>query len=98
MIARTLEDATAWGMLRDRLLWTPAHKSFRAIGSVRTSNGEMLTPAVWRANRLVDGWAKHAAANVCPLPPDALQAAKRHEQAALFGAAWLGAVTHAANY
>ena len=44
-----------------RLRWMPAHKAFNAVGNARLSDGSVLRPLSWRANRLVDEAAKAAA-------------------------------------
>ena len=44
------------------LVWMPAHLTDAAIGNISKSNRKLVTATDWRANRLVDGLAKHAAA------------------------------------
>ena len=74
----------------------PSHTSPHAIASVRSSDGEYITPVMWRANRLADALAKTAAA-AHRLPgwvPRLVASAStwvKHQ------AAKLGAVTHAAK-
>ena len=43
------------------LTWMPAHTDVSSIGRVLDSNGAKITPVMWRANRLVDAYAKIAA-------------------------------------
>ena len=45
------------------ITWMPAHKSAADIGNRLQSNGSPITRIDWRANRLVDGLAKLAAAS-----------------------------------
>ncbi len=80
-----------------RLEWMPAHKSAAAIGVVRNSNGQRMTAVDWRANRLVDALAKHAAQQhrVQGAVTKKLDVAA---EAVEFYAARLGAITFAANH
>ena len=45
-----------------KLTWMPAHQSAKAIGCAMKSTGTPITALDWRANHLVDGLAKRAAA------------------------------------
>ena len=45
----------------DKTIWMPSHGAKHTIGVVLASNGLPVTPLMWRANRLVDLAAKHAA-------------------------------------
>jgi len=50
-------------LVRDgKLVWQPAHCSRASVGQAKLSNGARVSPADWRANRLVDRLAKNAAA------------------------------------
>ncbi len=78
------------------LAWFPAHKSLKAIGEVKGSNGRRMSAVDWRANRLVDKLAKTAAEAV--LPSQHVRALVLSADAATGHAAGLlGIVTHAAN-
>ena len=48
------------------LVWMPAHKGTASIGTTLKSDNKAVTSVEWRANRLVDGLAKLAAANGAP--------------------------------
>ena len=81
----------------DTLVWLPAHQSIASVGERKLSNGTRLTMLDWRANRLVDILAKHAAA--VRQPPVAVERILRWAQAAVrHHAMLLGRVTHAANH
>ena len=45
------------------MVWMPAHKSTASIGASLKSDNKAVTSKAWRANRLVDGLAKLAAAD-----------------------------------
>jgi len=78
------------------LVWMPAHQTTSAIGCKELSNGDNLTVADWRANRLVDALAKQAATGRrAPMAITRLLASSR--RAVEHAAALLGQVTHAAN-
>ena len=79
------------------LVWMPAHQGLAAVKNRVLSNGTELSTVDWRANRLVDALAKHAAAQrQAPMAIRRLlvsgRAAVRH------AAALLGQVTHAATH
>lgn len=76
--------------------WMPSHGSAASIGHARDSNGRSIDPVMWRANRLVDVLAKHAAAK-CRLPPWALSRVQDASKLYAHHAARLGTVTHDAN-
>ncbi len=82
--------------LSDLLVWMPAHQTLHAVGSAKSSDGELLTAIDWRANRLVDAMAKLHAHRRLPSSGTAttLRAARL---AARHAAQQLGQVTHAAN-
>ena len=46
----------------NRITWMPAHLPITAIWNATRSDGKVITPVDWRANRLVDALAKAAAA------------------------------------
>ncbi len=58
-IHTVLEGQTTTAL--DRLRWMPAHGSAASIGRALKSDGRPVTALEWRANRLVDALAKHAA-------------------------------------
>ena len=77
-------------------IWMPAHLTAAAIGNALKSNSSPVTARDWRANRLVDGLAKLAAADgAAPLTSvrlvDSAEALVRH------AAAQLAVATHNAN-
>ena len=56
-------DGGLEGLCQDkRLTWMPAHQTATAIGKALKSTGAPITALDWRANHLVDGLAKKAAA------------------------------------
>ena len=75
----------------------PAHKSASAIGTCIGSDGNFVTAIDWRANRLVDYFAKLAARVHC-VPDLASTLFKQAMHAAEYCAAFLGTVTHKANH
>ncbi len=99
MIFHVLDDQGTNVFLSDeqRYVWLPAHTSATAIGRMRMSSGQAVTPALWRANRLVDVVAK-SAARQHTVGPAVLEALKLAEAAALHGAAVSGMVARAANH
>ena len=81
----------------ESLTWMPAHTTVSSIGKALDSNGDTITPVMWRANRLVDAYAKLAAR------PKRLHTSVFKELAAFtqlvqHQAARLGYVTHMANH
>ena len=44
------------------ITWMPSHAAASSIGHIRCSTGALVTPIMWRANRLVASLAKLAAA------------------------------------
>ena len=83
--------------LREALVWIPAHTSVDVCCTHQRSDLKQMTPVDWRANQLADVLAKAAA------PEDAdRRFARRYIEAAqdalVYSAAKLGAVTHAANH
>ena len=61
-IARSLDGKIDRLVTDKALIWMPAHLAANAIGRARKSNDCPVTARDWRANRLVDGLAKLAAA------------------------------------
>lgn len=78
------------------LVWVPAHTSPSSIGEVKRPDGARLTHVDWRANRLVDGLAKQAAAMSQP-PPAVLCMLTSAFEAVRHAAKSLASVTHAAS-
>ena len=78
------------------LAWVPAHKTLKAVGEAKDSNGNRLTIVDWRANRLVDMLAK-LAAEAAQASKHTILLLKSAEAAAAHAACLLGVVTHAAN-
>ena len=78
-------------------MWQPAHCSRASVGQIRLSNGSRITPADWRANRLVDKLAKDAAGfHSLTKEADAfINSSAKLSQHCL---AQLAHVTHAANH
>ena len=62
LIAHHLDGDLGQLLQTKRLTWMPAHQTPLAIDRVRKSNGKCITAIDWRANHLVDGLAKLAAA------------------------------------
>ena len=94
MIARMLDHDFSDAAVK--LRWMPSHTSLPALGHIRDSQGQLVTPLMWRANRLADALAKNAAS------PHRLPrwASKLVSDAATWTKhqlALLGVVTHAAN-
>ena len=48
-------------VVRDRVFWMPSHGAGHTIGEAVKSDGSVVTPTDWRANRLADAAAKAAA-------------------------------------
>ena len=61
-IAEIMGDDVSTLVTSGKLVWMPAHLSRSRVGQSKLSNGLRLSPADWRANRLVDILAKRAAA------------------------------------
>lgn len=78
------------------VVWMPSHESARAIGSACDSNGNPITPTMWRANRMADVLAK-AAALQNRLPEWATKLVASATLLARHRAAQLGFVTQLAN-
>ncbi len=75
----------------------PAHRKLEDVGALALSDGTLLSPIDWRANRLVDGLAKQQAWS--QLPYESVDAILRGARAAARHAAkLLGQVTRAANH
>ena len=75
----------------------PSHAAATAaIGKARKSDGKAIKPAEWRGNRLADALAKSAArpTRVDQLVLDQID---EMQEAAIYGAAFAGVTTHAAN-
>jgi len=79
------------------LVWLPAHQSMASIGEAKLSDGTRLSHLDWRANRLVDAFAKAAAAINQP-PPAVVKLLESAKVAVRHSATLLGRVTHAANH
>ena len=91
-------DSLDIGMTINKLLiWLPAHKSPSAIGTVLRSDGKYVTAIDWRANRLVDHFARLAALQY-GVPELGSMLFKQAQHAAEYFAAFLGTVTYAANH
>eukprot|EP00973_Karenia_brevis_P092120 12410837-Karenia_brevis.AAC.1 len=74
----------------------PAHGATSAIDTAAKSDGTLVSPADWRANRLADAMAKRAAlVDAAPVAAEAML--KDAVAAATYYAAFIGAATHAAN-
>ena len=82
--------------MQGRLTWMPAHGSAATIGKVFRSDGNVVTPTDWRANRLADALAK-AAMGEHPQTVAAESLFATAEQLVYHECAVLGATTHAAN-
>ena len=78
------------------LVWMPAHRSATAIGNARKSNHKFVTARDWRANRLVDGLAKHAASQGAA-PQSTVDLINSAEFLARHAAAQLAVATYNAN-
>jgi len=76
--------------------WMPSHESAQAIGLALDSDGQPISPRMWRANRLADLLAK-AAAGKNRLPAWVTSLVASAGKLVKHQAAKLGAVTHAAN-
>jgi hypothetical protein len=79
-----------------KLVWMPAHKSLKAIGETKKGDGTRITAADWRANGLVDAFAKQAAEHL-QATPNTIRLVESAEAAAAHAACILGVVTHAGN-
>jgi hypothetical protein len=82
--------------LRHALIWMPAHTSIDLCCARQRSDSRIMSPVDWRANQLADVLAKAAA----PEDLSRMQAKKHIEvaqEALVYSAVRLGAVTHAAN-
>ena len=97
MIFHCLDGAAEGPARRKILVWIPAHTALSAVGHARTSAGGPITAVLWRANRLVDAFAKRAAARGAN-ERVVLKLIKSFHAAARHGAAALGYVTSAANH
>ncbi len=78
------------------LNWMPAHGTTASIGRALKLDGTVVTAIEWRANRLVDALAKHAAA-FDRVPRRTLEAVSDAGRLAEYSAALLGTVTECAN-
>ena len=84
-------------LVRDgKLVWQPGHCSRASVGQAKLSNGARVSPADWRANRLVDRLAKNAAA-FHVLTKSAANLINSTAKFAQHSLAQLANVTHAAN-
>jgi len=81
---------------RQLVTWMPAHGSAASIGHAKDSRGHPIDATMWRANRLVDLFAKAAAAGH-RLPAWALDQVQNASSLFLHHAARLGKATHDAN-
>ncbi len=79
-----------------KLNWMPAHGTSASIGRALKLDGTVVTALEWRANRLVDALAKHAAA-FDRVPQRTLEAVSHAGRLAEYSAALLGTVTECAN-
>ena len=96
LIACSLDGDIATLTRERRIAWLPAHQPLCSIGCRTLSNGQLLTGADWRANRLVDALAKKAAATA-QAPRAIIRLLESARAAAKHAAALLGVVTHAAH-
>ena len=95
---RTLFDKcteSAFDLL-DKLVWLPAHLSLRSALRLFRSDGCKVTVQDWRANRLVDGFAKRCALGAA-IPRRHANALDEWAELMKHEAAVLGACTFAAN-
>jgi hypothetical protein len=79
-----------------RFVWMPAHGRAASIGTAVKSNGELVSPIDWRANRLADAIAKDAALSMAA-PPRVRQLMKEALAAVEHSCAFIGAATYVAN-
>ena len=98
LIFHQLDDIGSDLVLQDqeRLVWLPAHTAPKQIGKLCMSNGQPVSTELWRGNRLVDAAAK-LAAKQHTVDEEVLRALQTADSVAMYGAAMLGLVTHAAN-
>ena len=95
----TMTAGAANGCFHDaamRTTWMPSHGALHTIGTVMDSNGQPITALMWRANRLADILAKHAA-SPNRVPSSVTTAVRDFVNLARHCIAKLGAVTLAAN-
>ena len=78
------------------LVWMPSHTARSRIGTTRRSDGCLVTPLDWRANRLVDALAKRRAFGDA-VSRGVVKELETLTRVAATAAAALGAWTHAAN-
>ena len=96
-IAESLDGDLEQLIRSNILVWMPAHRTANDIGNALKSNASPVTAKEWRANRLVDGLAKLAAAQgTAPKATvrliDSAEALVRHS------AAQLAVATYNANH
>ena len=80
----------------DCLVWMPAHKTIRAVGEVKLSDGSRMTLIDWRANRLADAIARRCA-HLSAVPSPVAAMLRLAADVLRTEAGTLGAVTKAAN-
>ena len=95
-IAATVDGELEQLAADNLLVWLPAHQSMASVGEAKLSSGARLSQLDWRANRLVDGLAKAAAARRQP-PLAVTRVLKWGREAVVHAAQLLGRVTHQAN-
>ena len=95
-IFAALDDDARVAAMLEGLRWMPAHGAQHTIARARKSDGDVVTPVDWRANRLADALAKRAAAEH-RAPHAVRRLAADAAAASAYMLAKLGAVTYAAN-
>ena len=95
-IAHHLDNRLEQLAVGRRLTWMPAHQPASAIGTARKSTGNPVTAIDWRANHLVDGLAKKAAAEGAATEQERMLV-ESAELLVKHCAGQLAAVTHSAN-
>ena len=84
------------GYVHTDLCWMGSHGSRAVIGVARRSDGKLVSQTDWRANRLVDAFARQAAERK-RLPKSTRDLLRVAGEAVRHQAAVLGMVTHAAS-
>ena len=96
LIALAMDHHCPADLVQQKILWIPSHTARATVGFTLRSDGTLVTKVDWRANRLVDVLARHAA-NRHRVPQATRELLNLARETVEFYAARVGAVTKAAN-
>ena len=97
MVFRAHDDSPFTREELRRVVWMPSHGSALTIGVSKRSDGRVVSPMDWRANRLVDALAKLAASSDM-VDAGLVLKVERAARAVEHAVARLGHSTYAANH